>query len=432
MWVGSVCTHEREVVQAAQASVAAGLHTAAAQQPLAVQAYSCDPTTPSMQAALLHHLGSSLSSVQFTYDSRVAAGDALPPGFKARWRSVLPQLAAAPAALASLRSLEVTEPYRDSSVAAGHLPLSALSQLTSLQLLGKSEVSAKHMQQLPSKLQELQATLGEGSSQLSLARLTALTQLHLSGPYTMAGSDSMPPKLAAATLLCGGQAAVQLAQLSRLQRLQLGEACAPTAAQLRLLHRLLGLTELHLAYKPNLEMASCSFENSPREVAKVLAGMSTLRVFRMRSLFPATPRWSSALMAGTREALATLGRLSLHTLEIRSMPLGSIAKELAVRQLTLERLVLDNCNMSNKALYAVLNCCPKLRELEVLNNCGYWHMLGDEGFGVGLDESGWLRLRPVQLPKLEWLSTQGTRVTPAGAAHLPGVKQVDMRYQVPG
>jgi hypothetical protein len=80
-------------------------------------------------------------------------------------------------------------------------------------------------------------TLREGSSQLSLSQLTALTQLHLSGPYSMTSSDSLPPMLAAATLLCGGEAAVPLLQLSRLQQLQLGEMCAPTAGQLRELSR---------------------------------------------------------------------------------------------------------------------------------------------------------------------------------------------------
>jgi hypothetical protein len=79
--------------------------------------------------------------------------------------------------------------------------------------------------------------LQEGSSQLRLSHLAALTQLHLSGPYSMASSDSLPPMLAAATLLCGGEAVVPLLQLSGLQRLQLGELCAPTAGQLRELSR---------------------------------------------------------------------------------------------------------------------------------------------------------------------------------------------------
>jgi hypothetical protein len=85
-------------------------------------------------------------------------------------------------------------------------------------------------------LQELVVTLREGSSQLSMCHLTALTRLHLAGSYSLASSDSLPPSLAAATLLCGGQAAVPLLRLSRLQRLQLGELCAPTADQLRELH----------------------------------------------------------------------------------------------------------------------------------------------------------------------------------------------------
>jgi hypothetical protein len=62
---------------------------------------------------------------------------------------VLGQPAAALAALSGLRSLEVTESYSGYSVAVEHLQLSALKQLTSLRLLGRSEVPAKRMQQLP-------------------------------------------------------------------------------------------------------------------------------------------------------------------------------------------------------------------------------------------------------------------------------------------
>jgi hypothetical protein len=71
-----------------------------------------------------------------------------------------------------------------------------------------------------------------------MAQLTSLTQLQLSGSnYRLASSDRLPRNLAAATLLCGGDAAVLLPQLSRLQRLQLGSECTPTAGQLRKLAR---------------------------------------------------------------------------------------------------------------------------------------------------------------------------------------------------
>ncbi|WIA21995.1 hypothetical protein OEZ85_004349 [Tetradesmus obliquus] len=114
-------------LQTAEASVAAGLHTAAAQQSLAVQAYSCEPATPSMQLALLQHLGSSLRSVAFTCHHWVCGGDAPSAGFKARWRSVLGQPAAATAALGRLRSLEVHGISKCGSVVIGHLQLPALS-----------------------------------------------------------------------------------------------------------------------------------------------------------------------------------------------------------------------------------------------------------------------------------------------------------------
>jgi hypothetical protein len=138
--------------QTAEASIAAGLQTAAAQQPLAVQTYSCDAATPTVQLPLLQHLGSSLSSVKFNCHYWTCGGAELPAGFKARWRSVLGQPAAALAALSGLRSLQVTECYGGSSVAVGHLQLSALRQLTSLRLLGRSEVPAKQMRHLPGEM----------------------------------------------------------------------------------------------------------------------------------------------------------------------------------------------------------------------------------------------------------------------------------------
>jgi hypothetical protein len=137
-----------QCMQTAEASIAAGLQTAAAQQPLAVHTYSCDPATPIMQVALLQLLGSNLSSVQFNCHHWVRAVDKLSAGFKARWRNVLGQPEAALAALSRLRSLQVTESYRGNNPVMGCLQLSALSQLTSLRLLGRSEVWVKHMQHL--------------------------------------------------------------------------------------------------------------------------------------------------------------------------------------------------------------------------------------------------------------------------------------------
>jgi hypothetical protein len=159
--------------------------------------------------------------------------------------------------------------------------------------------------------------------------------------------------------------------------------------------------------------------------------MFQLRVLKMAGLFLAH-KYSNTLMAGTRELMRTLGRMQLHTLEIHHMPLGSIAAELSgeeeswrrPRQLPLQRLVLLNCNLSSKATYEVLRACGKLRELSLASNWGYRVVgaLADEGFGVGRDECGWMRLQPVELPKLEWLDVQGAKVTPAGVAHLPGKK----------
>jgi hypothetical protein len=165
--------------------------------------------------------------------------------------------------------------------------------------------------------------------------------------------------------------------------------------------------------------------------------MSALCVFKMTNMFVVpTPTWRQALLAGTRDVLRTLGCLKLHTLEVRDMPLGSIAKELVehgdgwcVRHLDrLERLVLNNCNMDSKATLAVLRSCTNLRELDLQNNFGN-EPLDDAAFGVGQSAWYWDRLKPVQLPKLVSLNVWGTKVTPAGVAHLPGVKKLDMRYQ---
>jgi hypothetical protein len=105
-----------------------------------------------MQLALLQHLGSSLRRVQFTCSNLVCGGDALSAGFKARWRAVLGQPAAAAAAvLGGLRSLEITENYKCSSMAAARLQMVSLSQLTSLRMRGSAAVAAGRMQQLPSE-----------------------------------------------------------------------------------------------------------------------------------------------------------------------------------------------------------------------------------------------------------------------------------------
>jgi hypothetical protein len=161
-------------------------------------------------------------------------------------------------------------------------------------------------------------------------------------------------------------------------------------------------------------------------------GMPTLRVLKMTRMFVVYKQtWPDVLLAGTRELLRTLGRLKLHTLELRNMPLGSIAKELVEvkdgwripQHEELERLVLNDCNMDSDSTRVVLSSCKNLRELELRHNIGYISSLGDEGFGVGR----WLK--PVELPKLQRLDVQGTHVTPAGVAHLPGVKTLDMRFR---
>lgn len=90
--------------------------------------------------------------------------------------------------------------------------------------------------------------------------------------------------------------------------------------------------------------------------------MYKLRELKMRRLFHAPA--SCSLMAGTRELMRTLGCIHLHTLEVDDMPLGNFVQELAAetdrwleRQLPLQRLVLSNCNLNNRATYAVLKAC---------------------------------------------------------------------------
>uniref|UniRef100_A0A383W516 Uncharacterized protein n=1 Tax=Tetradesmus obliquus TaxID=3088 RepID=A0A383W516_TETOB len=186
------------------------------------------------------------------------------------------------------------------------------------------------------------------------SQLSALTELHLA---YQCKSASPPPNLAAESAAW---------QDLPLRQLSLIGVAVPAAALQQLAELAAGLT--------SLELDRCSFESSPRQVAKVLSGMRTLRVFKMSALFLSRSSHSHTLMAGTRELLQTLGHLNLHTLEIADMPLGSIAQELPGdwrlnRQLLLQRL----------------------------------------------------------LPQLQWLDVRGTRVTPAGVAHLPGVKLLNDR-----
>jgi hypothetical protein len=65
-----------------------------------------------------------------------------------------------------------------------------------------------------------------------MSHLTALTRLKLSGDFSFTSSDRLPPNHTSATLLCSGDAAGLLPQLRKLQRLHLGENCAPTAGKL--------------------------------------------------------------------------------------------------------------------------------------------------------------------------------------------------------
>ncbi|WIA21997.1 hypothetical protein OEZ85_004351 [Tetradesmus obliquus] len=343
-------------LQTAEASVAAGLHTAAAQQSLAVQAYSCKPATPSMQLALLQHLGSSLSSVSFTCHDWVCGGDAPSAGFKARWRGVLGQPAAAAAALGRLRSLEVHQSYKCGSNVAGRLQLSALSQLTALRLTGPGEVAAGNMQQLPSTLQELQVALCEGSQQLNLAHLSALTQLQLRAAKLAAYPDRAAPGLQLQNVPSPPNLAAEAAAWPGLplRQLSLHGLSVPVAVLQRLAELPGGVRSLELNF--------CEFGCTPRQVAKVLKRMYKLRELKMRRLFHAPA--SCSLMAGTRELMRTLGCIHLHTLEVDDMPLGNFVQELAAetdrwleRQLPLQRLVLSNCNLNNRATYAVLKAC---------------------------------------------------------------------------
>lgn len=113
--------------------------------------------------------------------------------------------------------------------------------------------------------------LCESSQQLNLAHLSALTQLQLRGDYKLASGDRLPANLTAATLLCGGDAAVLLPQLSRLQQLELGDKCMLAAAQLTQLPSWLPtLTQLHLAYScktfpspPNLAAEAAAWPGLP-------------------------------------------------------------------------------------------------------------------------------------------------------------------------
>lgn len=229
--------------------------------------------------------------------------------------------------------------------------------------------------------------------------LPTLTELHLA--YSCKTFPS-PPNLAAEAAAWPG---LPLRQLS------LHGLSVPVAVLQRLAELPGGVRSLELNF--------CEIESTPRQVAKVLKGMYKLRELKMRRLFHAPA--SCSLMAGTRELMRTLGCIHLHTLEVDDMPLGNFVQELAAetdrwleRQLPLQRLVLSNCNLNNRATYAVLKACRNLRELSLRHNLPGG--MGDRAFGDGNDE--WTWRRHVQLPKLQWLDVRCTRVTHAGVAKL--------------
>ncbi|KAF6254814.1 hypothetical protein COO60DRAFT_1538509 [Scenedesmus sp. NREL 46B-D3] len=235
------------------------------------------------------------------------------------------------------------------------VPLSALRQLTTLQLLSTGAAPRKEQLQslqLP-QLQQLQAALHrmrEGKH-LQLAHLTALTQLSLTDSTGVPSpTDQLPPNLLDLTWLLedwyGSVAAsssscsVQpLLALSRLRKLQLHTcATSPTAEELAQLSSLGSLTELGIVSNWQTlgheeDEADVLWQTVAAQAAAEPTNAAVLRLLPLKALSWSSER-SPVAVAVLQHlgALQGLTRLELH-LSCEAVP-GHCGNQLTPAELT--------------------------------------------------------------------------------------------------
>uniref|UniRef100_A0A383W3M9 Uncharacterized protein n=1 Tax=Tetradesmus obliquus TaxID=3088 RepID=A0A383W3M9_TETOB len=326
--------------------------------------------------------------------------------------------------LTALRRLCLFISVREASLQPHTLlaPLSALPQLTAVQLLRSSgrgwQVSRGQLQhlQLPrlKQLKQLEASVGgaltERVNQLQLAHLTAVTQLSLElTAYVLAPSEQLPPNVRVLSLNYfsedeyvshSGQYSLQpLLPLTRLQRLQLWMSNgAPAAHELAALSSISSLTSVDLCFNWGVGADHINGEQAAAAAAAegVAAPWPTLP---LRALSWGSSRILPAVLQAIT-ALHGLTCLALHTTSWRAGDgLAPAQAAAALQQLTglrqLELTCSYDAGLSNiggtsdgedpdvgaEAVEALLSALGGLRELGYMcvrlqigisgSNCGH-------------------------------------------------------------
>eukprot|EP00878_Enallax_costatus_P029935 GHUV01032507.1.p1 GENE.GHUV01032507.1~~GHUV01032507.1.p1 ORF type:complete len:339 (+),score=63.13 GHUV01032507.1:568-1584(+) len=233
-----------DTLQAAEATIAAALQTAASKQPLHIQSYSCNPGTGALQLAVLKHLPSStVTRVDIRLPGAWVRSWPLNKKFKCTWQGILKGADTGLAGLTKLRDLKL-QTNTSSSLNKFAQQMTSLTALTSLSITG-DDVSVQVLKHLPSSVVVLDTPISEditadsassksrSSAHLTISHLTALTKLTIYGTYTIGPKDKLPPHTVDLQLSCWGATVQPLLSLRKLERLELKSSCMLQSAELK-------------------------------------------------------------------------------------------------------------------------------------------------------------------------------------------------------